>query len=245
MSQNILKRVASEPGLNELDADEPDGVRRLILVSGDTMTILENSPERYLYDAQHIIEMFLDDNNETFLVKQLYNMCKRYNSPTKYSEFKERVPLLMQQWERLKYIRKYRSEANDIIEELDALNRMFLNDAFPLFDIKDPGGIATDFNGLNLNKKSHIQEQRDDLMNHEVYHNADVWKNQETFIHPNIYRYNNSIPVYRTSIHTRNYERDNNEGLRGRGELEQFTSKYDTSATNTSSLYEWLPYTNY
>lgn len=97
----------------------------------------------------------------------------------------------------------------DVDSEMEAINNAFIRD----FQLKHKGLFKNE--ERNTITATHKFDMYD-------YRNFDAYKGDRFFVNSgkdSVYRYNNSIPVYQWCNNTRNYDRDNTEGLRNRGSV--------------------------
>ena len=186
-------------------------------------------------------EIFLSKKNVDHMVYYMIALNTKNYTKTDPKITKRKVPPLMKKWATVTEIDDYESLDNNIITNLEFLNKKFLTDNGCLFDIANVNSLnvfqitnkVTDNCNRNYNKKF-------DEMLAVDYHTIDLHQYYETMTYNKNYRYKNSIPVWQRSMSTRNYDREN-DGLRDanpdRASLENQIHGYDMSNIIKGSTY--------
>lgn len=77
--------------------------------------------------------MFLDISNVKNVVKRIYNKHRQDGGEMTIGDFQNKIPKMMHSWNKLLYYQSYESLVNSIYDELEQMNRDFINDTYPQF----------------------------------------------------------------------------------------------------------------
>ena len=164
------------------------------------------------------ISNFMSIFNQRYLTKKIYLLHKSNNGTLQYLYFKQVVPNRMKSWLSKKDINKYRNYTSDTTDVLNYLNNMFINENYDLYINPDYNLKQLDSNVYKNQVTLSYMTQDDQVilfkkspkdMYVEDYRNLDVWEKQTVDISDKDKRYGNKIPIWQISMHTRNYDRDN------------------------------------
>jgi len=184
------------------------------------------------------VKTFLSNSNKKYMIKQLYLRYRENNSylidtnlqdfkKGSYSYLKSNVPPRMERW-----IKEKENNGNEInklyhlwddITILDYINKMFIEENCDFYSpVKEECGyLPVDYNVYKANKTIGYFNEGDETLIKtkpanellaQDFQNLDVWGYERTYNDHTVYRYNNKIPIWQTSMNIRHYDRSN-QGL--------------------------------
>lgn len=184
-------------------------------------------------------DLFMTVSNQIYLTKQIYMLHKHNHGRLGYLYFKTVVPKKMMQWINAMLIPQ-KSLSTDI---LYYLNKVFVKDASNLYTFKTSDNIDLVVD-RNVYKNPISLSSYDDNTNTIItdvkqpnhllasdYGLIDVWQPQTTEVTNAAFRYRNAIPVWKSGMNVRHYDR-NNDGLRApiaRSSIDTFVSGYGSA----------------
>ncbi len=152
-------------------------------------------------------QLFLSQSNIKNVIKTVYS---RYEGTYTISNITEQIPSLMQKFPQLQIFESYESLIYDEDAEIQNLNNLF---------VKSLDAIFVDKSITTLKK----------LSSPEDYHNYDMVRpDLDIYTTPDVYRYNNTIPLYQRQP-ARHYDFGlEGSGLHGRS-IETLEKGYDNT----------------
>lgn len=183
----------------------------------------------------NLLELFHSDDNTNLVSTSLYAIYRQNGGKCGRSKFRELIPLLMKKFSASNNLHGYETvEAqttgvNNYVEALRAINKDFQKYCYKYFK----WNIANPFNDeVEVGPSDKRTWKKPYELRPDDHMTLDLWREQFTQVLNRNFRDNNRIPVYRTSIHTRHFDRSN-EGLLennpDRASLENPVRGYDMS----------------
>jgi len=182
-----------------------------------------------------MVELFLSDNNSSVLKSGLYAIYQQNGGKASRGKFYHLVELLQRKFVKENDLYSYTTvEAqatgtNNYVEALRAINKDFHSTVYTYFKWNMYNPYKDD---IEVGPSENRQLKKSAEIMPEDFGTLDLWREQFVQVLNRQFRDNNRIPVYRTSIHTRHYDRSN-EGLRfndpDRASLETPIYGYDMS----------------
>jgi hypothetical protein len=187
-----------------------------------------------------IDRLFIAKDNVNLLVHNLYNIYQQNGGKGSKQKFRDLIPKLMNKFIHENDLSGYEAaEAqatgiNNYVTVLKTINNDFMSECYKYFRWNS-------YNPFQDNVEVGPVESRVLKKSYELtaddHGTLDLWREQFTQVLNRNFRNNNKIPVYRTGIHTRHYDRSN-EGLLfnnpDRASLETPVRGYDMSQIHKS-----------
>lgn len=192
---------------------------------------------------------FMSIKNQLYLSKNIYLLHKNNHGLMNYLYFREHVPYRMNSWSISRDINNFKTRNLTDIDILNFINRMFINENRDLhimesgmndlyhipnnnvFRIRVNIGHHMDNNGNIIGE----QKKLDELLASDIV-SRDVWSEDTTHGANDNFRYNNEIPIWQTSIHSRNYDRSN-EGFQA-GDVKNASLTNPVRGYNMEDIYK-------
>jgi hypothetical protein len=163
-----------------------------------------------------IKELFLSLSNVSNMAVNTHNIYRQNGGKTCLKKFKELIILLMKKFAKENDLYGYETVENHTMQIynypmiLKTINKDFVDFAHKYFGW-DNYNPFRDLVEVGTCENKTLKKSAD--LRPDDYLTLEVWREQFTQVLGRNYRADNKIPVYRTSIHTRHYDRSN-EGLK-------------------------------
>jgi hypothetical protein len=162
------------------------------------------------------VAVFMSVNNQQYLVKHIYQLHKNNNGQFNYLYFKDIITKKMRTWLDRNNIKMYEI-MRESADFLSYVNKLFIRDNEDLYNLGyniNPVDSNVARNTISIGYMTHgdetlIMNKRIQDIYAEDIKNMDVWREQTTEVSNSNKRYNNQIVPWQASMHTRNYDRDN------------------------------------
>lgn len=158
-------------------------------------------------------QIFLSERNVTDMI--YYIVSLNIKNLTKYplDKLKKITPIYMVKWAEDQSINDFEYLTNDIILTLEFLNKKFLINHSMLYDRAGVNSLNVFQNtGRVTDKCNRESNKKYDEMLAADYHTLDLWQPFEVFTYDKAQRYCNKIPIWQSSMNTRELDRSN-DGL--------------------------------
>jgi len=210
----------------------------------NSLKALNNIPTEPDFANVNIVALFMSKSNMSLLSHNLYKIARQNGDRNEYERFAYAIPLLAKKFQINNNLFDYttaESEAikmNNWVEVLKTINNDFMKYCYKY--IKWNQFVPTR-EWAEVGSRNDRKQKRFQYFNSEDAKTLDLWRNQETQIMNKHFRYENKIPFWQVTMHTRHYDRSN-EGLMyddpERASLENPIYGYDMTAIN-STLNNW------
>ncbi len=181
-------------------------------------------------------ELFLSDSNKVELINTMYKYHLQNGGISKKSAFVKIIPSLMKEYairndlEAITYIMFENFE-----EVLEFINGEFFETYKDLFRKEE----SAPHNPLMNPFKTKVDGKKLSELDPDDIRSLNVWKKYTIYAKPSNFRNNNEIPKYRSTIHTRNYDRDNTgSGLEENVSKTNIIRGYDMSDIYKSTAFK-------
>jgi hypothetical protein len=250
-SKDLIKQgPKNKPRITNLDAQylyentdvknllhDPERYQPLGSVKG-----YRNQPSQEQFIDLNLEELFLSAANISLCSKRLFGLYRESGGRGKRDDFDLIIPKMMFKFCEENDCNAYKLADEDSTEIRDytALLRTINADLVKQVSDKFRANVFNPFRASITvgSTGNRVQKKMSDLLAVDIP-TIDIWADNETTVYNSKFRDNNQIPVYRTSIHTRNYDRAN-EGLNNQDmeSLETPIYAYDMSKVQ-ESLDKW------
>jgi hypothetical protein len=174
---------------------------------------VKNLPMPYenSYQTADLKNMFTAEVNKQKMIVSLYKIHRQNGGRSTVDKFTVLIPKLMNAFMKSNNLNQYQSAADnatgnqDWTEALNAINYDFHKYVYKAFkwNVFVPSREYVEVGDYNNRKQVKAHE----ILAQDIP-TLDVWREQQIVIMNKHFRNNNKIPVWRSSIHTRNYDRD-------------------------------------
>lgn len=172
-----------------------------------------NKPSNLVVD---VAALFISSKNTNTLLNNLTDVYRQNGGKACQSKFNYVIELLIKKFISERNLYSYctvewqSTGYNNYYEALMAINDDFTKYVYNYFqwNIYNPYKDLIEV-GPNDNRRKISSAQ----IQYEDFGTLDVWRKEQTTVFNRQFRDNNKIPAYRTSLHSRNYDRHNIEGL--------------------------------
>lgn len=209
-----------------------------------TVKSIQNLPNLVEYDKVDIEKIFKSDYNQLMLVRNLYNINKNNGGKITIQKFKELVPKLQNKFCKINNLKNFDMTESESTGQKDwslilkATNNKFIKHCYNLFkwNIFIPSRERTMVGPVDDRKlKKFTELLASDIPTIDVWEDVDQDRNNSNFW------LDNKIPIWRESIHRRNYDKSN-QGFRNinpdRASLENFQRSFNMD-TIFSTIDNW------